>query len=139
MKVKFTVPGPPQGKGRPRFLKTGQPYTPEKTKQYEKKIAACYKQQCGRAFFDRGIPIDLRITAYFPIAKSDSKKTHRLKIEHVIRPTSRPDTDNVYKVVADACNKLAYYDDSQIVDSQIRKFYSEEPRLVVTIQEADIR
>ena len=81
MKVKFTVPGPPQGKGRPRFLKTGQPYTPEKTKQYEKKIAACYKQQCGRAFFDRGIPIDLRITAYFPIAKSDSKKTDSKKTD----------------------------------------------------------
>lgn len=30
-------------------------------------------------------------------------------------------------------NNLAYYDDTQIVDCQCRKFYSENPRVEVTI------
>lgn len=136
MKVKFTVPGAPQGKGRPRFTQFGKPYTPKNTADYEKKIALCYKTQCGNYFFKEKIPLDVRITAYFQIPQSTSKKQHRLMIDHLMRPTKKPDADNVYKVVADSLNNVAYHDDSQIVDSQVRKFYSDNPRLVVTIQEA---
>ena len=41
--------------------------------------------------------------------------------------------DNVVKIIADSLNNLAYYDDTQIVDCQCRKFYSENPRVEVTI------
>lgn len=135
MKVRFTVPGPPVGKGRPRFSKTGHTYTPEKTVQYEAKIAWCYKQQCGNAFFDKDVPIDVRITAYYPIPKSGGKRVLKLKEENKIRPTIKPDADNLMKCL-DAINKVAFYDDAQIVDCQVRKFYSDEPRLVITIEEA---
>ena len=43
------------------------------------------------------------------------------------------DMDNVVKIIADSLNNLAYYDDTQIVDCQCRKFYSENPRVEVTI------
>ena len=135
MKVKFTVPGPPRGKGRPRFTKNGRTYTPKETAEYEKKIADCFKQQCGNAFFNEHIPIDVRITAYYPIPKNVSKKKHAAMIEHTIRPVLKPDADNIMKCL-DAINKIAFYDDSQIVDAQVRKFYSDDPRLVITIQEA---
>ena len=55
-----------------------------------------------------------------------------------IRPMKKPDNDNIVKVVQDALNQIAYRDDVQIVDCQLRKFYSENPRVVVTIQEAAI-
>ena len=51
-----------------------------------------------------------------------------------IRPTVKPDWDNIGKIVADALNKIAYYDDAQIVDSQTRKFYSDRPRVEILIQ-----
>lgn len=51
----------------------------------------------------------------------------------IIRPTKKPDMDNCIKVIADALNKLAYHDDTQIVDCQIRKFYSDDPRVEVRI------
>ena len=57
-------------------------------------------------------------------------------IEHLIRPTKKVDSDNCIKIVADSLNKVAYYDDAQIVDCQFRKFYSDTPRVVITIQEA---
>ena len=78
----------------------------------------------------------MRVTAYFQIPKSTSKKHHMAMIDHLIRPTKKVDIDNLYKVVADACNHVAYHDDAQIVDGQIRKFYSDHPRVVITIQEA---
>ena len=48
----------------------------------------------------------------------------------------KPDNDNIVKVVQDALNEVAFHDDVQVVDCQLRKFYSENPKLVVTIQEA---
>jgi len=54
----------------------------------------------------------------------------------IIRPTKKPDIDNICKIICDSLNKIAYHDDSQIVDCQVRKFYSERPRVVVTISEA---
>lgn len=80
--------------------------------------------------------LDMRIVAYFPIPKSTSKKKRQLMLEGQIRPTKKPDFDNIGKIVCDALNTVAYHDDVQIVDAQVRKFYSEEPRVVVTIQEA---
>ena len=53
-----------------------------------------------------------------------------------IRPTKKPDCDNVIKAILDSLNQIAYHDDTQVVDLQIRKFYSHKPRVVVTIKEA---
>ena len=39
-KVEIEVSGQPQGKGRPRFTKTGKAYTPDKTREYESRIQA---------------------------------------------------------------------------------------------------
>ena len=78
--------------------------------------------------------LDLRITAYYSIPKSASNKKKKAMESGEIRPTKKPDADNVLKVVADSLNKIAYYDDSQIVDTHIRKFYSSNPRLEVSIK-----
>jgi len=52
-----------------------------------------------------------------------------------MRPCKKPDMDNVVKIIADSLNNIAYRDDTQIVDCQIRKFYSNQPRIEVTIAE----
>ncbi len=59
MKVEFTVPGVPVGKGRPRFMKNGHTYTPQKTRDYENKVVQCWKSQSGKGFAD-GIPLTVR-------------------------------------------------------------------------------
>ena len=140
MKVKFTVPGEPQGKGRPRFRRAGnyvQTYTPDKTASYENLIKLEYQRQCGKKFFDKNTPVDVRITAYYDIPKSTSKKKTQLMLDRKIRPTKKPDSDNVAKLICDSINGIAYHDDVQVVDMQVRKFYSDRPRVVVTIQEAE--
>ena len=45
--------------------------------------------------------------------------------------------ENLVKIVCDSLNNIAYHDDAQIVDAQVRKFFSDDPRVVVTIQEAE--
>lgn len=136
MKVKFCILGEPQGKGRPRFRSNGsfvKTYTPDKTVAYENLVKLEYERQCSGTRFDDGESLDMRIFAYYGIPKSTSKKKRKLMLDGVIRPTKKPDMDNVVKVIADSLNNVAYKDDTQIVDAMVRKFYSDTPRVVVSI------
>ncbi len=133
MRVSFTVMGEPCGKGRPRFSKPGHTYTPDKTSRYENLVKLEYESQCG-CRFDDSDQLDMRIYAYYGIPKSDSKKKAAQKLSGIIRPAKKPDMDNVMKIIADSLNGIAYRDDTQIVDSMVRKFYSDVPRVQVIIQ-----
>ncbi len=136
MKLKFTITGEPKGKARPRVTRTGHAFTPKDTAMYENLVRLEYQRQCfGRKFPDDAM-VDARITAYYSIPKSISKKKRQMMLDHKIRPCKKPDGDNCIKIVLDSLNSLAYKDDVQVVDCQIRKFYSDDPRVVVTLQEA---
>lgn len=136
MKIKFTVLGEPQGKGRPRFANVkGRviTHTPDATVLYENLIATEYRRQVGSAKFPDNEMVDMRIMAYFTIPASASKKKQKQMEDGEIRPTKKPDMDNIIKVVADSLNQIAYRDDAQVVDCQLRKYYSRQPRIEVTI------
>ena len=137
MEIKFTVPGEPKGKGRPRFApSTGHAYTPRDTVIYENLVRTEFQAAAKGRKFPDDMALDLRIIAYYSIPKSDSRKKRKQKLCGILRPSKKPDMDNVVKAVADSLNGFAYHDDTQIVDCQVRKFYSETPRIVVTIREA---
>ena len=53
-----------------------------------------------------------------------------------IRPTKRPDVDNVLKAIADSLNGLAYADDAQVVDMRASKQYDAIEGVRVTIYPA---
>ena len=102
--------------------------------RYENLVKVEYQSQCDAYKFPDGTMLDMRILAYYGIPKSKPKKVKALMATNAIRPTKKPDMDNVVKLVADALNQVAYRDDTQIVDCQVRKFYSDTPRLEVLIQ-----
>ncbi len=135
MTVEFTIPGAPQGKGRPRFSTAGgfvKTYTPAQTASYENLVKLEYERQVGKRF-DDGAAISMHIRAYFDIPKSVSKKKREQMLNGEIRPTKKPDADNILKIIADSLNGVAYKDDSQIVYCAVRKAYSDEPRVTVRI------
>lgn len=142
--VVFTVLGEPTGKGRSRFSayqnpntgKTyGKAYTPKKTVVYENLVRTEYERQCGDFRFPDGSMLDMRVMAYYGVTNSASKKKKEKMLAGIIRPTKKPDMDNCLKAIADALNDVAYKDDTQIVDCQVRKFYSEKPRVVIKISQ----
>ncbi|HEX3027107.1 MAG TPA: RusA family crossover junction endodeoxyribonuclease [Clostridia bacterium] len=138
MIIKFTIPGSPMGKGRPKFARRGKftaTYTPEKTANYET-LVKWYFQQAAQGQNLKGA-LKADIFAYFPITKTDAKKKNLFSkmISGIIRPTKKPDWDNIGKIVCDALNKMAYDDDSSIVDGRVRKYYSDQPKVEVTISE----
>ena len=134
-RVQLTIPLKPRGKERPQWSeKTKRMYTPATTTDYEDLIKLIYRQRYGTQMFPQGVPLDIRIRAYYQIPKSDTLTVRAKKLTGAIRPTVKPDWDNIGKIVADALNKIAYHDDAQIVDSQTRKFYSDNPRVEILIQ-----
>lgn len=100
--IKFTVPGNPFGKQRPKFARMGtytKTYTPKKTTQHEKEVAECFLEVARGRRFKEKEPLDIRIIAYYPIPQSTSKKRRKEMLEHRIRPTVKPDLDNVAKLI----------------------------------------
>jgi len=127
--IKLTIPGNPAAKGRPRVCKWGT-YTPEKTVNYEtliKELFIISKQEKMEG------ALRLEVLAHFPVTKSTSKKNKKKMLDGEIRPTKKPDWDNIGKICSDALNGLAYDDDSQIVLAVVGKWYSEEPHVQIII------
>ena len=130
--VDFTVQGAPQGKARPRVTRHGT-YTPANTKAYEQAVQLAYMMQCQGAMFP-DVPLMVTIDAYYPIPKSASKSKRQKMLDGCIRPTVKPDADNVAKAICDALNGEAWHDDAQICSLFVRKWYDDEPRCYVQIR-----
>jgi hypothetical protein len=83
--------------------------------------------------FPEDAELEIVIAAHYEIPKAASKVKREKMLSGEIRPTKRPDLDNVAKAIYDSLNKVAYHDDAAIVESRISKFYSDCPRVEVTI------
>ncbi|MBU5424983.1 RusA family crossover junction endodeoxyribonuclease [Tissierella pigra] len=128
----FTVPGPPVAKGRPRLGKYTT-YTPEKTVNYENLVQFSYLQKYKNTEPMEGY-LKIEMIFFMPIPKSTSKKRKELMLQRKILPDKKPDYDNMAKAISDALNNIAYKDDNQIVEAHIYKFYCDEPRAEVFIE-----
>jgi Holliday junction resolvase RusA-like endonuclease len=131
--IELVLAGEPKGKGRPRFSRvSGRAYTPAATASYEGALRFAGQQAMGSR-----LPLDgalrISIEAHVGVPKSWPKKKQAMALAGTLRPTGKPDGDNLAKTV-DAFNEIIWRDDSQIVDWQIGKFYSDRPRLVVRVE-----
>jgi Holliday junction resolvase RusA-like endonuclease len=130
--IEIRMDGQPIGKGRPRFVRaTGRTYTPEKTARYEDRLAwAAQAVMAGRPLLTG--PLNVTVIAYMEVPASRSKKwrTEALVDEH--KPTTKPDADNIAKLL-DALNKIVWVDDAQIVALLIFKKYSSRPRIEIEV------
>lgn len=128
----FTVPGEPRGWARAR-TSGARFFTDTKTRS-EKQAVAAWALEAGATIIEG--PVDVRLTAYLRIPQGASKKRRAAMLSGAERPTKKPDLDNIAKLALDALNGVCWRDDVQAVELTIRKFWSDEPRLVVEISPA---
>lgn len=133
--MKFVVLGEPFGKQRPRHTKFGRTYTPKETVNYESLVKVAFMDQIGMDAIINDGNVFVEINAYFKIPKNTSKKKTESMIKGYIRPTKKPDVDNIAKIILDALNGIAYKDDTQVVEIMVSKYYSETPRVEIKIFE----
>ena len=120
----IVVEGKIKGKARPRFnTKTGRAFTTKDTMTYENLVKRCYQEQCWKWLNGA---IKARIEVYYKIPKSYTKKRVQAIREGLELPIKTPDVDNIEKIIFDSLNSIAYEDDKQIVDTSVRKFWTED-------------
>lgn len=83
-------------------------------------------------------PLLLGVKAYMPIPASRPNKWKALARKGVVRPTTKPDLDNLLKHVKDCLSRLRFWEDDKIVVGYLPhtgKYYSDEPRWEIEILE----
>lgn len=114
--LRFTIPGKPEPKGRPRRGKGGHFYTPQSTSDYEARV-----RSIARAIIppDSGWPTLDHVEVVFDIyCESDAGG----------------DIDNIEKAIMDGLNKTLYHDDKQVKSKVTRlRIDRDNPRVEVCI------
>ena len=128
--ISFQLQGEPLGKARPRFSrKTGRAYTPQKTVNYEARVAeAAARAMDGQEPFEG--PLRLTIRADFLVPQSWSAK----KKAAAVWKASAPDADNIAKCCKDGMNRIVYRDDAQIAELTVQKRYAHIACVTVTVE-----
>lgn len=115
--ISFTVPGPPEGKRRPRtrvFGRRATIYTDPKDKAYEAKVAAGAKvAMMGRAPWEGPLVVMVKAWLQVPASASAPRKLRIMDgVEDWFGPS---DIDNYLKAVLDGCNGVVWVDDRQVM------------------------
>ncbi len=133
--IHFEVLGKVKGKGRPRFARHGnfvKSYTDADTVNYENLVKLSFLNS-GCEAFSEDKQLRAEIDIYISIPKAVSKKKRQEMMLGNIRPTKKPDIDNILKSLFDGLNKVAFNDDTQIVEVKARKYYGEQEKVVINI------
>ena len=125
----------PVEQARPRMTRRGKHlvmYDPDKVKKFKRELEILARAQYKAEPMTGMLEVD--ITFYRPVQKSLSKieRARRLSGEH--RPTVKPDLDNYIKSTLDALNGIIWADDARIVDLHAHKYYSDDPRIELTVK-----
>ena len=138
--IEFIIPGEPIPQSRPRAGKNRRGktimYDAKPSKDYKKYVALIAGQYALKNLLEGALDVHIKI--YRLIPKSTTKKDRALFLAGIKRPIVKADTSNYIKGIEDALNGIIYKDDSQIVDLQASKFYSDNPRAEIRITELDL-
>lgn len=124
MVYKIEIDITPKAKERPRFSK-GNVYTTTKTSNYEKEIGYRWKTKYKNVL---NSPLKLTTVFSFKYPKDFKKRKNKAC-------TKRPDLDNLEKAVMDGLNKIAYVDDSLVVEKVSSKRYAEKDSVYIQLEE----
>lgn len=135
MRYEFVIPGEPVAKGRPRISSRRgrvRAYTPAKTRAAETSLAFLAKAHRPKEPIPG--PVDLTVTFILPIPASWPRKK---RAAATLAPhTSKPDLDNLVKLVKDSLTGIFWLDDKQVCRVTASKIYGPTPRTVVVIADA---
>ena len=114
----------PMGKQRPRIVSRGRfstAYTPKPTRDWTTSAQKQIRKLWTGDPIPAGVPVALSLV-------SVHKRPQRLMrkkdpAERLYKPT-KPDADNVAKIVLDSLNGLVWTDDAQVCELSVSQFYA---------------
>jgi Holliday junction resolvase RusA-like endonuclease len=119
--LSFFVPIIPKGQARHRVVRRGAHIaTYDPSVDWKAQFAALAAQHIGsEPPFEQGVPLGVWIDAYFPRPK---RLLTKKSDQYLIPYTSKPDGDNVAKIVLDALAPWMH-DDAQVSDLRVLKWW----------------
>ena len=130
MRIAFIVPGDVVPWARAGKHGKVQ-FTPAKQRNYMGVIRDFCSEAMGNRPPMEG-PVNLRIVAIYPWPKTATKK--RVAAEDGAWKFTKPDGDNIAKIVKDSMNKIAFLDDAQCASTTVWKLYGDKPCLRVSVE-----
>jgi Holliday junction resolvase RusA-like endonuclease len=125
----FTVFAIPKGQPRPRFNRaSGRTYNPGTADNWKAAVTSSVFAERGQAGKDHylfeGVPVHVRIEAYFPRPKSHFRTNKSLRESSPFWFTGKPDVDNIAKSTLDALACAGVFrDDAHVASVTITKRY----------------
>ena len=133
MRITFMVPGdvvPWSRAGKHGKVQ----FTPAKQRSYMGVIrGGAHDAMDGRAPVDG--PVSLKLVAVYPWPKTTTQK-RRADPAGAWKAT-KPDSDNIAKIVKDSMNNIVFADDAQCATVAIWKIFGERPGLTVVVESLD--
>ena len=108
-------------------------FNKKKVKKFKKELSQIARLHYRDDLLDGALEVE--ISFYRPVQKSLSKKERARRLSGEHRPTVKPDLDNYIKSTLDALNGILWTDDARIVDLHAHKYYSDRPRIEITVRE----
>lgn len=133
--LKFRILGKVKAKQSVKFGRNGIKYTPKDMIAYSNLVKLSFQKEYPDHLphILNDVPLKVTIDVYFTVPKSFPKRKKELALQGKIRPTVKPDWDNIAKNICDALNGITYPDDKAIVSGFVNKYYSEYDYVNVTI------
>lgn len=136
--IKLTIPGDAVSKQSFRVaFKNGKmfKYKDEDVKTQEKFIGVIAREIYNHKPLEN--PLSMQVIVYRSMPKYiwDSKKKRAMALNKQLLPITRPDFDNITKLLGDALEKIIYRNDSLICKYSFEKYYAEIPRTEIIIKE----
>lgn len=128
--ISFTVPGSIVPWARTGGGKSAMRFTPKKQRDYGNVL----RDAARRAMGDRppvDEPVEMRIIAVYSPPKSRSRRD-REKVSAGFKG-SKPDADNIQKILKDNLNKIVFTDDARVAVCHTAKIYGTRPELRVSV------
>ena len=126
--MKFAIPIAPHGQMRPRFMSKGKfrkAYKDGKQEDREEKLLVFLKEHAPMEPWTGNIK--LFVKCYMQRPKNHfgtGKNAGKLKSWAPEWHTSKPDADNLLKMLKDCMNELFYVDDKQVCWTDMQKIYT---------------
>lgn len=125
------IPFAPVAKARPRFARQGsfvKTYQDSKNRKAEDQLKLFLRATWNIvATGPLEGPLSIEVAFFMP----KPKKMPKGRLHH----TTKPDLDNLIKLLTDAANEVIYEDDRQIIEVTAYKEYDDNPRIELKIQE----
>lgn len=108
-------------------------YTPTRTRNAEDEIVQdlMLSKERPPKPTEGSVIVHINFTLSMPKSWSQKKRSTFKSLPH----TSRPDLDNLIKLVTDSANEILYLDDSQIVELRARKHWGEKGQIELIVKE----